>query len=245
MKLWDDYGYTTHICGQPGQFLPDSIKALYSITKKQKPKVIVLEADSIYDKVSITIPISRFIQAIFPITEYHYRWKSLNLDDFFSKIDYKSTDYMKGFRYSKTIDPATTISYMEHSENTDDIRDLEKLYLEIINDYCKKNNIKFILISVPSPKNWDYEKHNAVEEYAKTKEIDYIDFNLLTDELNIDWNNDTSDKGEHMNYYGSVKLTNYFGKYLRDNNLLKSHKDDKYYSKWNDDLKKYNQTVNN
>ena len=244
MKLWEDYGYTSYSCGNPGQLLSDSIKTLQDVMKRQKPKVVVLEATSIYDKISITIPIARAVKDLLPIAEYHQRWKNLTLEDFYSKVEYKSVDHMKGFRYKKISDPADISNYMQYTKDINKIGSIEKYYLKMISDYCKKNNIKLIIISVPSPKNWDYKKHNAVKKFADEEGVDYIDFNLLTDQLNIDWNTDTSDKGDHMNYYGSVKLTNYFEKYLNDKNLLQSHKDDKKYSKWNDDLKKYKETTN-
>ena len=244
MKLWEDYGYTSYICGNPGQLLSDSLKTLQDVSKKQKPKVVVLEATSIYDKTSITIPIARAIKSLLPIAEYHYRWKDLKLEDLYSEVEYKSVDHMKGFRYNKISNPLTeNFDYMKYTKDINDIGIIEKYYLQRINDYCKENNAKFVLINTPSPKNWDYKKHNAVKEFADNEGIDYIDFNLLTDELEIDWNEDTLDKGDHMNYYGSIKLTNYFEKYLKDKNLLKDHRDDEKYSKWNEDLKKYKETT--
>ena len=243
MKLWEDYGYTTFICGKPGQVLPDTLKVMYDTSKKQKPKAIVLETNLIYNDVSITVPLGRIVQEILPITEYHDRWKNLKLDDFNPNIKYTKTSHMKGFHYRTTIVPADSTGYMAYTDEIQDISKINKLYLNIVNEYCKKNDIKMMLMSAPSTKNWNYAKHNAVVKYAQEEQIEYLDLNMITDELNIDWNNDTLDGGDHMNYYGSVKLTDYFGKYLSDKGILDSHKDDKYYSNWNDDLLKYKEEI--
>ena len=150
---------------------------------------------------------------------------------------------MKGFHYRTTIVPADSNGYMSHTEEVQEISRVNKLYIKIINEYCKRNDIKMILMSVPSTVNWNYAKHNAVEKFANEEQIEYVDFNIVADEIGIDWNNDTLDGGDHMNYFGSLKLTEYFGKYLEDKKLLESHKDDEYYNKWNEDYLKYQKEV--
>ena len=243
MELWDKYGYTTYICGKPGQVLPDTLKVMFDTSKKQKPKAIILETNLIYNDVSITVPVGRVIQEILPITQYHDRWKNLTFRDFNPEIEYTRTDHMKGFHYRTTAGPADSNGYMSYTEDVQEISTVNKIYMKIINEYCKRNDIKMILMSVPSTVNWNYAKHNAVVKFANEEQIEYIDLNIVADEIGIDWNNDTLDGGDHMNYFGSLKLTEYFGKYLEGKQLLESHKDDEYYNKWNDDLEKYQKEV--
>lgn len=243
MKLWEDKGYTSQICGYPGIVLPDTIKSLYDATRTQNPKVVVLESNVIFDDVSIAVPLSRVVQTILPITEYHDRWKNLKLEDFYKKTEYTSKDYLKGFHLKMVCNSADSSNYMVPSDEQQEISEKSKIYLKIMNKYCEMIGAKFVIISVPSTTNWDYKKHNALEAFTKNEGIDFIDFNVLTNELGIDWTKDTIDAGEHMNYYGSVKLTNYFEKYLEEQNLLKSHKGDKKYESWDEDLKKYKEEI--
>ena len=244
MKLWDDYGYTCQICGYPGLVLPDTMKSLYDATRKQKPKVVVLEANVIYDDVAITVPFARIVQTVLPITEYHDRWKNIKINDFYKKVEYTSTDYMKGYHYITNIDPANTDEYMKESEEENELLLKNKIYLKIINEYCKRINAELIIMSVPSTVNWNYEKHNGVKKFTDEENIKFIDFNVLTQELGIDWSKDTLDKGDHMNYYGSLKLTEYFGEYIEKLNILENHKKDDLYNSWKDDLIKYKKEVN-
>ena len=240
MQLWEKYGYTSYLCGNPGQCTPDAMKVLFDVSKNQNLKVVVLESNVIYDDVSIAIPFTRIVYEILPISEFHDRWRTIGIKDIFSKIEYTSTDYLRGYYpKAKLVDPADASDYMKYTDEKEEISKRGKVYLKIMNEYCKMNNTKFIIMSVPSTKNWNYKKHNAVKEFCDGEGIEFIDFNILADELKIDWNNDTLDAGDHMNYYGSTKLTNYFGKYLTDNNLLESHKDDPEYNNWNEDLIKY------
>lgn len=240
MKLWEDCGYTSYICGNPGQVLPDSMQILYELSQKQDFKVVVLEANVIYEDGPLTLPATRVLYHVLPISKYHDRWKSLQIRDFDLKEEYTSTDPLKGyFHRADGIKPADATGYMAYSDGIFDISKRGKLYLKIMNEYCKANDIKFIIMSVPSTVNWNYEKHNGMQKFCDEEGIEFIDFNMLTDKLEIDWNKDTLDGGDHMNIYGSIKLTDYFEEYLSENNLLQSHKDDSSYSKWNEDLEDY------
>ncbi len=104
-------------------------------------------------------------------------------------------------------------------------------------------NIKFVLINAPNLKNWNYEKHMGVQEYADKHGIDYVDMNLKNKEIGIDWLKDTRDQGDHLNFTGARKATRYLGQYLKEQNILMSHKNDKKYESWNECLKKYKKTI--
>ena len=67
--------------------------------------------------------------------------------------------------------------------------------------------------------------------------------NLVPGELNIDWENDTRDKGDHLNFYGTQKATAYLGRYLKEHYSLPDHREDADYSKWNDALARYEKVI--
>lgn len=95
----------------------------------------------------------------------------------------------------------------------------------------------------PKHKNWNYQRHNTMEAISKDLGVDYIDTNLLRDDIPIDWKKDTKDKGDHLNYNGAVKMTNYIGKYLDDTKLFKDKRNDPSYDNWNTCLDKFEKKV--
>lgn len=132
---------------------------------------------------------------------------------------------------------------MKYSDVSAPILSTNKKYLKEIAKFCKKHGTKLVLISTPSTKNWNYQRHNTMEAISKDLGVDYIDTNLLRDDIPIDWKKDTKDKGDHLNYKGAVKLTNYIGKYLDDTKLFKDKRNDPSYDNWNTCLDKFEKQV--
>lgn len=244
MELWKNYGFTSYICGTPAQALPESLRFAYTVTKNQKPKIIILEADNICKEEPLTAPLAKIAKCSFPVVEYHDRWKSLNINDFFGKIDYTWTDDMKGYKYEKASCRADSSNYMTYTTEKEEIPKENQVYVKILEKFCEINGIKFIVVSTPSTRNWSYKKHNSIESFTEKEKIEFVDLNLLPNEVQIDWNNDSRDEGDHLNHFGALKVTRYLGKYLHNKNILKDHRDDKKYEKWNESLKRYEDMVN-
>ena len=106
------------------------------------------------------------------------------------------------------------------------------------------NDIQLILYTVPSPVNWNYKRYNGIKDFAERNKLPFLDLNLKTEELGIDWATDTYDKGDHLNFFGAQKLTSYIGNYLSENSKLIDHREDEKYLFWNDIWKKYLKITN-
>lgn len=70
------------------------------------------------------------------------------------------------------------------------------------------------MVSTSSEKNYNFSKHESIEKYATKNKIDYIDLNL--EDVKIDWEKDTTDKGDHLNYLGALKESKFFCNILKD-----------------------------
>lgn len=243
LEAWNKYGYTSYVCGSPAQKLPAIETMLQEILKKQQPKIVMLEANTIYQKASLTAPIVQIGNKILPIIQYHNRWKNINQNDFFGKVEYTKIQRDKGFYFSEKIDPGKNKNYMKKSNKTTKIARINKLYVKMIKKYCDSKGIEFILYSSPSPVNWTTSKHNGIKSLAKELGVEYIDLNLMTDKLSIDWEKDSRDKGDHLNYTGSLKTTAVLADYLNNKNLP-NHKNDELYKSWDKYYKKYIKKVN-
>ena len=238
LELWNQYGFTSYVCGTPAQRISNSYEYLKSAFNTQKPKIVILEANNLYTKNGVVRRIKEYIDKKIPAFEYHDRWKSLSKEDFYKSSEYTEIVNDKGYRYSnkvRIVKKSKRENFMQVNENAKNIPGYNKNNLKEIKDYCDKNGAKLILYSSPAPANWSYDKHNGIEKCAKDSRIEYIDLNLKVDELQINWKEDSQEKrGEHLNYTGALKVTNYLGNYLKEHNELPDHRQDEKYSLWNE-----------
>ena len=109
-------------------------------------------------------------------------------------------------------------------------------YLTKIHEFCRDNNIELLITAVPCPKLWNIGKHRAMSEWADENGVDFLDMNLLLDEIGIDWQMDTMDGGNHVSFEGSKKVTAFMGNYLKIHYSLEDHRGDSYYENWNEAL---------
>lgn len=246
LQIWRDHGITSYLCSTPGQKLFYTKEFLNKTFEKQNPKIVMLETNMIFRKYANQDIIKNKVDRIFPVFRYHNRWKSLSAKDLKIgiKTEYKYRENNKGYVHSIVSKPASTKNYMAPSKGVAAIPSKNKGYVEDIIDFCKENGAELILYSTPSTKNWNYKRHNAIQKLADEFGVEYIDMNLMQKKIPIDWKKDSRDKGDHLNYYGAVKLTDYLGKYLTSKNIFVDHRSDADYKSWDAALKKFNKGLN-
>lgn len=243
LQLWEEYGYSSVCCGTSGQSVSQANMILNFAAEYQSPEIVVVETDMLYTHNSFYRAFLDRVQSFLPVFITHNRWKSVYDARIDTLSDYINMTETKNFHYTTEIISADTSNYMTPSEDCEPIPFVNWFYLRKIKKCCDKMEAKLFLVSAPSVKNWTTARHNGVLEFAKKNNVDFIDMNVLQDEIPIDWNTDTLDQGDHVNYYGSKKTTAYLGNYLFQTGLLKSHKGDSGYDSWNVLVKKfYDQT---
>ena len=237
MELWLKYGYTSYDGGQPGAKLQETVEVLRLVFQTQKPSVILLETNGFFRKVkasSLTQQKSDLAEVIyntFPILRYHNFWKTLF-------TPFSSQSFM-GFSINRSVKPYQGGDYMEETGKIKNIPEANIESLHAIEKLCEENGASLILYSAPSPKNYTVAKHNALEELAADENLEYIDLNTKLKELNISWDADTRDKGDHLNFFGAEKTTAYLGSYLADHYDLQDHRNDDVAAVWNALAAKY------
>ena len=210
--------------GQPGAKLQETVEVLRLVFQTQKPSVILLETNGFFRKVkasSLTQQKSDLAEVIyntFPILRYHNFWKTLF-------TPFSSQSFM-GFSINRSVKPYKGGDYMEETGKIKNIPEANIESLHAIEKLCEENGASLILYSAPSPKNYTVAKHNALEELAADENLEYIDLNTKLKELNISWDADTRDKGDHLNFFGAEKTTAYLGSYLADHYHLQDHRND-------------------
>ena len=237
LQIWGMTGITSYDLSEGAMRLCDQCALIKGTYDRQKPALIVIEPDMFFDNSSpykddYAIP-TNLIERIFPIFHYHTFYKAINLDG-----DTGSGGALfKGFEGSEDVDPYTRDpDYMNAEADAAHIPDINKKYLDEIIAFCNERNIRLLIMAMPSPKNYNMGAHNAIQEWADSKGLTFLDLNLHNDEMGINWEEDTKDRGEHLNFSGSRKVTAYVAEYLNDNYDLKDHRGDSYYSQWDADF---------
>lgn len=243
MELWQAYGYTGYNCGGTAQRIQDTYYHLEKVLQRQSPKVVLMETNLLHRNQGCKQVVEKIANHIagkmFSLYDHHNEWKNL----LFPKKEDKNALYeknvLKGWRYNTGVLPYIGGPYTFKTNHIEKINSMQLLYMDKIVELCKERDIQLILFCVPSPVNWNYQKHNAVVEYAAEKKLPFLDLNLKTEKLAIDWAQDTYDKGDHLNFFGAMKVTRYIGAYLYQNAALIDHRKDSIYAAWSEKLPAY------
>lgn len=243
MKLWEDYGITSYDLATPAQKLYDSYSFLERALSKQEPSIVFIESNCLFRDFGLDSALKSRVEKYLPVIAYHNRWKSLKKEDFYKKPDYTWINFKKGYKGTDKIkSPSDYKDYMVKKGEKKKIFDIDKYYIKMMIELCKKNNIEVVLLSTPSMKSYNYAKYVMVKEFSNEYNIKHFDFNLDID-VGIDWMEDTSDRGDHLNYHGAKKVTDYIGKILKDKNLP-DHRGDERFRDWDESLIQYKKVFN-
>ena len=236
LEMYNDYGFTTYVGASPSQTSYQAYEMLNTVLETQNPKLCILETNLFYRNFSINAVVVPKLEKKLTVFKYHNMWKGV-IDPDYSYDNIASANY-KGYRYDKSVKPSKKINYMDFTESEASISSNNRLYLDKILELCEQEDIKLLLVSAPSTKNWNYARHNGAEAFAEENDIPFIDFNL-EESIKINWETDTFDRGDHLNYSGAHKVTQFLGKYLNDNYDLPDHRGDKTYESWETALNSY------
>lgn len=246
LKLWNDYGIASYICGQTAQRMPEAYYMLKRALKVQKPKLVILETNLLFwpdnKKDSIKKSIYEAASYYLPVLRYHDQWKHLDPGDL-KRPGYKNKLPLKGMDFKTETVAYHGAEYMHETVTKQKLAMVETYYLKKMMALCKRNGMELFLVSIPSPRNWSYERHNTIMAFAEKNGLRFVDLNLLRDEIGLVWQEDSLDGGDHLNVYGAEKATSYVGAFLKENYQLPDHRGDEKYASWNADYQTYREEV--
>ncbi len=230
--IYNNTGITSIDAAYPVTHPKEAYELTTNILKKQPScKVLILETDMVY-----TNPGKSGIKRVmYLFGEFLIR---LDLKENFSYLYKKRTyppennTFTHGYYYSDNISEEKDL-IKGSMEPTDEVRDLpnESLkYIKKIKKLCDKNGIELIFLEIPSPASWNYAKHNAVTQLADELGVEFIDLNLETEGVTFDYPTDFRDNGNHLNYHGAVKVSNYMSEVLKSYGIKDTRGDEKYAS---------------
>ena len=106
-------------------------------------------------------------------------------------------------------------------------------YLNKIVELCAENNVELILMKAPTlHPHWYEEWDEKMVTYADKHDIRYYNFIDAIDEIGLDFTQDTSDAGIHLNVYGAEKFADYLGNLLKTELELTDYRQNEKISQW-------------
>lgn len=170
------------------------------------------------------------LDIMFPVFKYHYRWNQVTYRDVlsYSNIETKGQD-----AYWKISDLGEEDDFFKGRINEKDDTEatydpLVKEYLDKTIKYCKENGAQVVICNTPS-NTWNQEKYVASKAVAEEHDVLFLDCNvdenleLIEENIKTDWH----DQHEHLNGWGSYKLSSFIADYLEDNFELTDYRSQK------------------
>lgn len=242
LQMWEEYGITSYVCNTSGQQMYLTEQMLEQALENQSPKYVFLETNALYRYTPYSEILFSRVSSVLKIFQYHDHWKHFSLRDFSPKVNYTHIEPSKGYAYKDKIVPVPE-DQQNHMKADSGEAKISKRTLQSVmrlSEICREHGAELILISTPSTVNWNMKRHNRVQKLADKMGTQYIDMNLLNDEISIDWATDSYDAGDHLNYFGAVKATAYLGKYLHETLELPDHRgDETLATEWNENLQEF------
>ena len=263
ITLWQDYGITSVIRGTPQQLIWMSYYMLKDTLRYETPKVVVYNVFSMkysepqseafnrlaldgmrwsQDKIDAVnasmMGDEHFVDYVFPILRYHYRWSELTSDDF---THFFSKDRVSHNGYYMRCDTRPYTGFPPKPPLLDYTLGANAMsYLSRITKLCKNNNISLVLIKAPIEYPFWYEEWDEqIEAFAAENDIPYINY-TGNEEIGIDMSVDTYDAGLHLNLTGAEKMSDYLGSWLHENYDLTDYRCDTEYSQaWQSNIDFY------
>lgn len=190
------------------------------------------------------LPEMSMMELLSPMYAFHERWKGLEQKDF-SINGYYYLNKGTFFTFMQRSDTAKVLAdrrnYLVFEDDSfyierKGISKQNKIVFDKIYLFCKERGITLIPMRSPTI-NWGYLEEDVINEMLLEYGLPLLDMNSA--ELNIIWNLDSADSGEHVNYWGSCKASDYLKGYLVNEQRLTDHRNEKKYEQWDIDLINY------
>ncbi|MDR1000787.1 MAG: hypothetical protein LBL96_08325 [Clostridiales bacterium] len=188
---------------------------------------------------------------LFSINKYRQTWKTLT-EFGFTKVSPLEDYYgFYGFVYRHRVTPQSEevsnfVGFTDTGTGRANYQPEALLYAKKMIDLCKQNGITLILYKTPHI-GWSAEAHNSVQSFADQNGVKYIDFNMgdYCAQAGISFAT-MFDDNAHMNIIGGIAMSQYLGRYLRDNLAdLPDHTGEPSYAAYENDLTRYKREVFN
>lgn len=255
--LWNEYGIASYILGGSIQPMWNTYYYLKEALKAQTPELIVLEGYCVtwneefiddsriikntyglkwspdkLNAIMISSPEERWLEFIPEYVQYHARYAELSKKDFYKNQGNSLYDDWKGFHCSMVTTPLETLDVSGVETRNLLYEKSEEYYRKTI-ELAQENKIPIVVVISPYASINEYEssQYNMASDIAAEYGVDFIDCNRYLSEIGIDYSVDAAD-GDHLNYKGNQKYSQYIGKILKDYYAISDRREDPKYVSW-------------
>jgi hypothetical protein len=254
--IWEEKGILLYDLGAGSQPFLYSYYYIKESLKYQQPRVIVLEISaSTYNDLThdigviyrntVGLKISKDkIEAVKIISPDNYKNFLLGFPVYHSRKDitkgdfvypYKNDAYPNGYPsgFAVTVNPFATPQVSDITD-TEPIPEMQLDYLMKIIQLTKEHNVPLLLIAAPYVLSENHQKRfNSVRRIADENGIEFINYNLLYDELGFDFQTDLYDKS-HLNTRGAAKVSKHLANVLAAKYGIEDKRQNPEYAEWNE-----------
>lgn len=237
LQLFQEYGFTSYNLGTSAQRICDGYAIMHHVLENQSPKVVVVETDTLFRPYGVYNENGdgfSIVEKIFPLIHYHTFYKQFKFPDnwFGNHGELTKANQNKGFYVRTYVNQYRgSKNYMNQNKLSVTITEDTKNVVQKMIQECHDKGISILFVSTPSAKNWSIDRQRIVSNLFQEYHVPFIDLNNEA-KIEIDWDKDTFDGGDHVNFAGSVKINRYFGEYLKETYILKDHRSDENYVDW-------------
>ena len=219
--FWQETGIPSYSLATSGQWIGDGDLILESYLDHQTPRIAVLDANSLYTRLSRA---KYMLSQVLPVFHYHFAYMA--------PMGPEVKDPRRGFNSSEVISPYTgNPAYMNAEIPLQPMSSMAEEKLNQMDDVCRRKGITLVLSCAPNPSAWNRGRHDAVQAWCDSHQVEFVDYNLS--DIGIDWQTDTRDGGEHLNDSGAHKVCSHLSRHLFETYGMTDHRHDEKYQEWN------------
>ncbi|MCD7863918.1 MAG: hypothetical protein LUG61_10550 [Lachnospiraceae bacterium] len=261
--LWEEYGISGFVLGSSAQGREITYHYLIEMCKTQSPKVVCVDVYGLTIELTANADIYRgtlamrlslnSIQLTQEVVEnkteqlqhilrwpiIHTRYREIAKQDFV-EIEYNVFGRGYSLQWGRTSSEPMSEELLDDTVQAD-LGEEKMEWLQSLVDLSEQEGFELIFTVMPYDLENDesaWEIYNTAKAFAKENDIAFLDFNVLADEVGIDYEQDFCDD-THLNAWGAQKVSSYLGAILKEHVELEDHRGDDAYYLWDLDLEYY------
>lgn len=266
-RLYDRCGIASYLLASPGQPVWISYYFLEEALKTQSPQLVIFDVCTLYRKeknagsaswpalISMKPSVQKWnairavnlegkqldsVGAFFSFPYYHTRYTELDRQDYENTERIRYNGYFPSFeRISESELAEWEHADWDNSGRAEPVSERTETYFRRLIELCRDQEIPLLLVNAPYLNQTEEKQmaYNYVGMIAKEYGVPFLDGNYI-EEIQINPEKDLLE-ASHLNYYGSIKYTDYLAQWLVNHYRIPDRRGNVRYQNWEESSKKF------